>query len=163
MQDELIDNLERHGFQRYEVSAYSLDGFRCQHNLNYWRFGDYLGFGAGAHSKITRQGSIIRSWRQKHPERYMALIEHGKQAAEENTCSNHDLVFEFMLNGLRLQEGVSQQEFTNRTGIRVDTALSALSGAIERNLVDVSEGAIRCTPRGYGLIDEILQDLLPAA
>lgn len=128
--------LQRHGFGQYEISAYARPGRRCAHNLNYWRFGDYLGLGAGAHGKLTdlRQGRIVRTTRYKQPRTYLAADPAGRLEKLE-AVDPADLPFEYMLNRLRLREGFSVAQFEQATGIEGSRIAAALSQAQERGLL----------------------------
>ncbi len=161
MQTALQERLESSGYRQYEVSAYSIAGRECRHNLNYWEFGDYLGIGAGAHSKLTGDDKILRSWKQKHPETYIAQVETNREYKTENTVNKNALVFEFMMNALRLKHGVSLQSFQQRTRLPAEAVRQALQAGIARNWIEASDRIIRCTAQGYLFIDEILQELLP--
>jgi putative oxygen-independent coproporphyrinogen III oxidase len=116
MQDAVEQAVAAQGLERYEVSAFAKPGAQCRHNLNYWQFGDYLGIGAGAHGKLTMHDRIVRTNKQRHPGNYMALAKTNPAAlASVNQIALADLPFEFMLNALRLKEGVSASLFTERT------------------------------------------------
>ncbi len=104
------------GYQHYETSAYARPGRQCRHNLNYWRFGDYLGIGAGAHSKLSFADRIVRQVRYKQPNQYLEQIASGRPVLEEGEVTRADVGFEFMLNALRLAEGVPAALFAERTG-----------------------------------------------
>jgi len=111
--------LKQAGYQHYEISAYAREGYQCAHNLNYWRFGDYLGIGAGAHSKISnaQTANIMRQWKQKHPRTYMQSAGNATCIGGSEIISRERLPFEYMLNVLRLHEGFDLQDFESRTGI----------------------------------------------
>src|SRR5690606_15173839 len=110
-----LELLRRAGYERYEVSAFARPGFRCRHNLNYWRFGDYLGLGAGAHGKLTdAAGRVWRRVKPAHPRDYMERAESGGLPPASEVAAD-DLGFEFMLNALRLPEGFREADFTVRT------------------------------------------------
>ena len=161
MQDEIIVMLSEHGFERYEISAYSHEGYQSRHNLNYWNFGDYLGIGAGAHSKLFSDGITTRSWNEKQPARYQSLVENGESYRNPTVVDNDDLLFEFMLNGLRLKGGFSLAQFETRTGLPRDVIFESLSGPIAQELVIVEQDKLKCSEKGYLFVDEILQQLLP--
>ena len=166
IQVTLQNKLSSSGFEQYEVSAYASPGKECRHNLNYWQFGDYLGIGAGAHSKITQGSEIFRSWKQKRPETYIAQLEAGlentKQSYKsEKQINTADLMFEFLMNALRLKKGFSLRLFEHRTQIPIKTLLDRLQPMADRNWIEVSPHSIQCSERGYLFIDEILQELLP--
>jgi oxygen-independent coproporphyrinogen-3 oxidase len=126
--------IEKLGYTQYEVSAYSLPHKFCQHNLNYWQFGDYLGIGAGAHSKITDHvhGSVTRYAEVKHPKDYLDV---NKRHAQVTILSDHDLIFEFMLNALRLTDGSPSTLFQQRTGLPLTQIEQRLQEAKQRGLL----------------------------
>ncbi|TNV42414.1 oxygen-independent coproporphyrinogen III oxidase-like protein, partial [Corallococcus exiguus] len=112
MLDRITEMTGAAGLQRYEVSAYARPGHACVHNTNYWRFGDYLGIGAGAHSKISFAHRIVRQVRTRDPQRYMDRALAGNAVAQDHEVKRADLPFEFMLNALRLRDGFALQDFT---------------------------------------------------
>lgn len=130
-----LDHLLRAGFHQYEVSAFATPGRQCNHNRNYWEFGDYLGIGAGAHSKITDTltGSMIRYAQVRHPKDYLDPIKRQHQTS--NRLSESDLIFEFMLNALRLTDGVPSTLFTERTGLPLEQIKPTLVEARKRGLM----------------------------
>src|SRR5207249_584636 len=123
------------GFQQYEVSAYSLPHRECIHNRNYWEFGDYLGMGAGAHSKITdkENGTVVRFSQVKHPRDYLNTAKRRTQ--DIKIISENDLIFEFMLNALRLTDGVPTSLFNQRTGLPLQFIEPLLTKAKQRGLI----------------------------
>nr|WP_213293566.1 radical SAM family heme chaperone HemW [Paraburkholderia sacchari] len=123
------------GYGRYEVSAYAQPNRQSRHNLNYWRFGDYLGIGAGAHSKLSFPNRIVRQVRYKHPATFIEEARAGKPIQEEHEVSARDLPFEFMLNALRLVEGFPVHRFLERTGLPITTIEPALQEAEKRGLI----------------------------
>lgn len=143
--------------QHYEVSAYARDGHRCRHNLNYWSFGDYLGIGAGAHSKLSFHDRIIREQRYRHPQRYLQAAQNDPDGAVELTrvLGRNDLVFEFMLNALRLVDGVDAALFVAHTGL----ALSAIGRRVDDAAVAglMQDDPLRLQPTRRGL--QLLNDL----
>jgi oxygen-independent coproporphyrinogen-3 oxidase len=161
MQQKVVEVLADSGYERYEVSAYARKGYQSRHNLNYWNFGDYLGIGAGAHSKLTGNGTVTRSWNEKQPARYLSLIENGEPCRHPSTVHNHDLLFEFMLNGLRLKQGFSLALFEERTGLQKELVFENLAEPIARELLIIDHENLKCSDKGYLFIDEILQHLLP--
>ena len=162
MQEWLQKALSDSGYQQYEVSAYGKKSRQCQHNLNYWQFGDYIGIGAGAHGKISSLQGIYRSWKNKHPERYLSLIETSGSAEMEMTqLQQQQIIFEFCLNGLRLKNGFEVALFEAHTQLQQEDLLHALKNALHNDLLDDSGGRIKCTDTGYLFLDDILQGLLP--
>lgn len=150
------------GYQQYETSAYSKTGYQCAHNLNYWRFGDYLGIGCGAHGKITRlpdqqtpAGAIVRTVKIKHPKGYMDLSRgylDSKIAVEAE-----DLPFEFFMNRFRLLEACPKADFTAYTGLPVETVAPALARAVQLGLVSETAQHWQITPHGVRYLNELLQ------
>lgn len=148
------------GFEHYEVSAYSLDGMACRHNTNYWQFGDYLGLGAGAHGKLSVADGIRRDNRCRHPERYM---NEPDSMEESRWLSEEDLVFEFMLNALRLEAGFEFELFAARTGLPPDRLRTGIDAALERDLIETDEIGCRLTRTGRRFRDDLIGIFLPAA
>ncbi len=142
------------GYQRYEISAWAKDKHRCQHNLNYWSFGDYLGIGAGAHGKITlpAEQCVIRNWKQKHPKDYLDGLDF---IGKEHTVESQDLSFEFMLNILRLREGVPSDWFGLRTGLDQAVLASALEKARQLQLMETDPETLQSTPRGLQYLNDL--------
>ena len=148
------------GFEQYEVSGYARPGRRCDHNLNYWNFGDYLGIGAGAHGKISNadSGFIVRTQQWREPRRYLSA-EPGSWT--RRTLVGTDLPFEFAMNGFRLVEGFADSLFEERTGLSARVLEDALASGLDRGLVEHRAGTWRATPRGFRFLNDILVDLLP--
>lgn len=148
------------GYARYEVSAYARAGRACAHNLNYWRFGDYLGIGAGAHGKRTRSAGVVeRRWKHRHPKRYLAA---EVQSAEVSEVAADQVPFEFMLNALRLVDGVDVTCFEVETGRRFTAIEDTWSGLVARGLVEPADsGRLRCTELGYRWLNEVVLGFLP--
>ena len=154
--------LAERGFQQYEVSAYARTGFRCRHNQNYWRFGDYLGIGAGAHGKLTdavRQ-TIARSWKVRHPQRYLESAGRPACIGASEAVQRRELPIEFMMNHLRLREGFSEGIFSERTGLSMQDLEPGLSECIEAGLIERHKGIIRCTDIGWNFLDNVLERFL---
>ncbi|MHB1752969.1 MAG: radical SAM family heme chaperone HemW [Acidiferrobacter sp.] len=148
------------GYERYEISAYARPGHRCVHNLNYWRFGDYLGLGSGAHSKLTGPAGVSRPVRIADPARYMA--DEGRVA----TCrrlSEGDVLFEFLLNALRLTEGFSEELLRARTGHDFASLDRLWAQAVEQGLLQREQDRMRTTPLGRRFLDSLLTDFLTNA
>lgn len=164
MQTALLDVLENAGLSRYEVSAYARPGQRCQHNLNYWQFGDYLGIGAGAHSKLSLPAEgIVRQWCVRQPQGYQQSVARADGSHRQTQrVAVKDLGFEYMLNGLRLVEGVSVAAFTERTGRPAEDLLQGIAQAGERGLLTTVDGYWRATPRGFDFLNELQALFLPA-
>ncbi|WP_180125467.1 radical SAM family heme chaperone HemW [Rhodoferax sp. BLA1] len=149
------------GLQRYEVSAYARPGHRCAHNLNYWQFGDYLGIGAGAHSKLSFAHRVLRQVRLRDPARYMAQALAGSAIAQENEVKRAELPFEFMLNALRLADGFALPLFAERTGLPLNAITAALQEAQARGLMDSDLAHARPTTRGFDFLNDLQALFLP--
>ena len=149
--------LDEHGFGQYEVSAFAQPGQRSQHNINYWQFGDYLGIGAGAHGKITlpHQQQIIRSNKTRQPDNY--LSRDMKTLAQVKSISSDELAMEFMMNGLRLREGVPASYFRERTGLLVSDIEQQVRKLQSQGLLEVDNQQFRATPLGYQFLNSLLQ------
>lgn len=157
--EQSLDLLTKAGFQRYEVSAYAKPGMECKHNLNYWRFGDYIGIGAGAHGKISFPDKVTRQVRERHPETYMQAMEQkGNALIESKDIPAADLPFEFMLNTLRLTDGVATNTFTERTGLPLNTISKGLDEASKKGLLDPDPTVLKGTPQGLRYLNN-LQEL----
>jgi putative oxygen-independent coproporphyrinogen III oxidase len=158
-----MDSLAKHGYQQYEVSAYAQQGYQCVHNTNYWQFGDYLGIGAGAHQKLSFDlpNTITRCEKPKHPQQYMKHINEGKSRTQAHTLSEQDIIFEFMLNALRLKYGFTQQQFESHTGLSIKKITTHLQTHIDEGLLVNESDRIHCTKRGYKFLDDVLQSWLP--
>ena len=162
MQQAIAERLVDAGMQHYETSAYALPGHACRHNLNYWQFGDYLGIGAGAHSKLSFHDRIVRQMRVKHPRQYMEAVEKGCHIAETRTLTRHDLPFEFMMNALRLNEGVPAALFEARTGLPLGVCAPALEQSRARGLLEADADRLQPTLQGQRFLNDVLDRFLPA-
>ncbi len=156
---ELVEQtLAKHGLERYEISNYARTGFRSQHNVNYWRGGDYLGIGAGAHSYEQREGCRCgyRRHNEKHPARYMENIENtGAAVAEEEKTDFRTAVAEFMFLGLRMTEGIRVQTFFDRFGKKPDEVYPRIADWIAGEFMEYQNGNLRLTPRGLMVANSI--------
>jgi oxygen-independent coproporphyrinogen-3 oxidase len=151
--------LEAAGYRRYEISAYAQKDQECKHNLNYWRFGDYIGIGAGAHGKISFPEKITRQVRERHPETYMQAMEtKGNALIEDREIPAKDLPFEFMLNTLRLTDGVDTVTFSERTGLPLNVVSKGLGEASKRGLLDLNPSKLKATEQGLRYLNN-LQEL----
>jgi len=159
IQQAIAATLAQRGYAHYEISAYAREGHQCRHNLNYWQFGDYLGIGAGAHSKITWPGKVIRQARSRHPSAY--LTEAGRSIHREKTITGLNLGFEFMMNALRLTTGFPAQWFEARTGLPLDSIKTALAAAQRQELIVYQDGYIQPTLRGSNFLNDLLLFFLP--
>jgi putative oxygen-independent coproporphyrinogen III oxidase len=162
MLDRITEATGRVGMQRYEVSAYAKPGHVCQHNHNYWQFGDYLGIGAGAHSKLTFAHRVVRQVRLREPGLYMDGALAGAALAQDEDVRRADLPFEFMLNALRLRDGFVLQDFTERTGLPLSAIASALGEAERKGLLQRDAARAWPTERGFDFLSD-LQELFLAA
>ena len=160
MQDAIIAQLQQSGFQRYEISAYAKNARESQHNLNYWQFGDYLGIGAGAHSKISFPDRIIRQMRYKHPEKYLSQIAGAAPIQEQIQVTTNDLPFEFMLNALRLCNGVPARLFSDRTGLAFTQIINTLLSAEQQQLVSLADNRITPTILGQNFLNDLVEKFL---
>ena len=149
------------GYEHYETSAYAQPGRACRHNVNYWRFGDYVGLGAGAHGKISFPDRIVREVRARNPQEYLRRVAEGTQIVERREVADADLIFEFMMNALRLSAGFEIALFTERTGLAIEAASPALAAAEEKGLIERDGGRIRPTERGRRFLNDLLELFLP--
>jgi len=150
------------GFERYEVSAWARDGRRCRHNLNYWSFGDYLAVGAGAHGKLSTSAGIVRYSKPANPLQYMQQMEKGGGQDAAQTVGDGDLLFEFMLNALRLVDGFDEQLFVERTRLPLPALRERLIPLATRGLIAVEEGGHwRPTAKGRQFLNDLQADFLP--
>jgi oxygen-independent coproporphyrinogen-3 oxidase len=149
------------GYAHYETSAHARPGRESRHNLNYWRFGDYLGIGAGAHSKVSFTDRIVREMRTRSPAEYVRRVADGTQVAERREVAARELPFEFMMNALRLAEGFDVGTFADRTGLPITVAGKALAAAEAKGLVSRDHLRIRPTDLGRRFLNDLLQLFLP--
>jgi len=161
MQDLIESMTTDAGYQHYEVSAYAQPGKACQHNLNYWSFGDYLGIGAGAHSKITAKTEIRRQARVLQPDAYMEKAGKGSAIEEDILCTPLDIGFEFMLNALRLYDGFTPEFFTQRTACPLEIIQKNLDEAQKKGLLYRDQEWIKPTNRGRQFLSDLQQIFLP--
>ncbi len=149
--------LLRHGgYGQYEISAFSRTDAQCRHNLNYWRFGDYLGIGAGAHAKLSHSdGRVERVWKQRHPDAYLAAGGDDRRQGQRD-LSPQDLVLEFFMNALRLVEGVESHLFTARTGLAEQVLEPPVSAAVAKNLLYPHPDRFCATPLGQRFLNDLL-------
>ena len=161
MLDRITEMTGAAGLARYEISAYARAGHQCFHNTNYWQFGDYLGIGAGAHSKLSFAHRVVRQVRFRDPARYMDNALAGHAVAQDDEVRRADLPFEYMLNALRLRAGFALPEFTERTGLPISAIAKGLEAAQSKGLI-VREGVqVRPTERGFDFLSD-LQELFLA-
>ena len=150
------------GLERYEVSAFARAGHRCEHNLNYWQFGDYLGIGAGAHGKLSFPHRVVRQTRFRDPAKYMAQALAGQPIAQDEEVARAQLPFEFMLNATRLKDGFELARFAERTGLSLAALQQGLDAAERRGLLARDFARAWPTERGFDLLSD-LQALFLAA
>lgn len=149
--------LTQHGYQQYETSAYAKPELKCQHNLNYWRFGDYLGIGCGAHGKITQpNGDIIRTVKTRHPKGYLE----GRYIEKSYTVPKEDLAFEFFMNRFRLFEATPKIEFEQRTFLPLQTIDRQINLAIEKNYLTEDKEYWKITEQGKLFLNSLLEIFL---
>jgi putative oxygen-independent coproporphyrinogen III oxidase len=160
MQDMIQQQTGEAGYQHYEVSAYAQAGRQARHNLNYWQFGDYLGIGAGAHSKISFPHRIVRQMRYKQPKAYLEHAATGRPIQDEFELGRDDLGFEFMLNALRLNNGVEVNLFAERTGLTLNAIEKALNAAEAKGLLYRDHKIIRPTELGQRFLNDLQQIFL---
>ena len=165
MQEKIEEILGAHGYHHYETSGFAQSGKQCRHNLNYWTFGDYLGIGAGAHSKLSFHDKIIRQSRHKHPNRYLEHAVKGEAVDNEWIIPKEELVFEFMMNALRLTDGFDLSLFEQRTGLNAVTLNKKLKQASDKGLLEQSRNLenqiiVKPTLLGQRFLNELLQIFL---
>jgi putative oxygen-independent coproporphyrinogen III oxidase len=185
MQSECQALLADNGFEQYEVSAYAREGARCRHNLNYWRFGDYVGIGAGAHGKITASlpHGVQRSEKARQPRAYLEQVgnieqpgnigppgdielsgganPHARRIGERKPVPARDLPFEFVLNVLRLNEGFALADFESCTGLGASALEPRLRSALERGLVEFAPPRWRPSELGRRFLNDLQAGFLP--
>ncbi len=154
MQVAGMERLRHAGLAQYEVSAYARDGRQCKHNRNYWAFGDYLGLGAGAHSKLTHPTHIVRYAQRKQPRDYLDASK--RRDLKPNMISDEDAIFEFMLNALRLTDGVPIDLFSERTGVALEKISDTLQLAKQKGLLTAETTHLRPTALGKKFLNNLV-------
>ena len=157
MQIAIETLLAEGGYIHYETSAFAKKGKQAKHNINYWQFGDYLGIGAGAHSKLSYHNKITRETRPKHPRAYMEKASQGNAIEREWSISQEELGFEFIMNALRLIDGVPIALFQQRTGLNIQVLESAIKNAQSKGLLLVENGKLQPTLLGQRFLNELLE------
>ena len=162
MLDRITELTTAAGLERYEVSAYAKPGHRCAHNLNYWQFGDYLGIGAGAHSKLSFAHRIVRQVRFREPRLYMDNALAGQAVAQDEEVGRAELPFEFMLNALRLKDGFELSRFSERTGLAFTAIKQGLVEAEQKGLIERDLVSVKPTVRGFDFLSDLQAMFLAA-
>ena len=160
MQDEIQSRMLQTGYENYEVSAYAKKGREARHNLNYWNFGDYLGIGAGAHSKLSFPHRIVRQARYKQPKTYMEESLRGAAVQESSEIPRNEIGFEFMLNALRLNQGFDNNLFNDRTGLLLSSLEAELLIAENKGLIERDHKIIKPTLLGHRFLNDLQQIFL---
>ncbi|MCW8956204.1 MAG: radical SAM family heme chaperone HemW [Gammaproteobacteria bacterium] len=162
LQDQGQQLINEHGFTQYEISAYARNGKACRHNLNYWEFGDYLGIGAGAHGKISRSDSqqIQRYWNLRQPEDYMSASA-VQRISGQQLLDTDDIVFEFMLNALRLKQGFNRNTFQQHTGLDISLIEAACARAMTLELLEQTGEEYRPSELGYRFLNDLVSLFAP--
>ena len=155
MMDRITELTTAAGLNRYEVSAYARPGHACAHNLNYWQFGDYLGIGAGAHSKLSFAHRVVRQVRYREPALYMQQAMKGEPVTQHTEVSRDDLPFEFMLNALRLKDGFQLADFVARTGLAMTSIQQGLQEAEKKGLVGRDLHRVWPTEKGFDFLSDL--------
>ncbi|KRD75612.1 radical SAM family heme chaperone HemW [Lysobacter sp. Root983] len=158
MQEHCQALLAAHGYAQYEVSAYARPGRRCAHNVNYWRYGDYLGIGAGAHGKITlgAEQAVLRRWKLKHPTQYLARAGSAEAIGGDDRIGPERRPFEFMLNALRLVEGFALSDFEARTGLPEASIAAPLQAAYAQGWLERDGARVRPTELGRRYTNDVI-------
>jgi oxygen-independent coproporphyrinogen-3 oxidase len=157
IQEVVESTLTGAGYLHYETSAYAKPGRESRHNLNYWRFGDYLGIGAGAHAKVSFPDRIVREVRARTPAEYLRRVAEGTQVVERRDVTRDELPFEFMMNALRLADGFDVALFAERTGLPISSAGTPLAQAEAKGLIERDAFRIRPTERGRHFLNDLLE------
>ena len=155
MMDGITEMTAANGLARYEVSAYAKRDHACWHNLNYWQFGDYLGIGAGAHSKLTFAHRVVRQVRFREPQKYMEQALHGLPVTRSEDVSRLELPFEFMLNALRLKDGFNLSDYTERTGLAITSLQKGLALAEQKGLIGRDFSRVWPTALGFDFLSDL--------
>lgn len=161
MLDRITELTADAGLARYEVSAYARAGHRCRHNLNYWQFGDYLGLGAGAHSKLSFAHRVLRQVRAREPRLYMEKARAGDAVVSSEEVARRDLPFEYMLNALRLRDGFAVREMLERTGLPASAFRGGIDAGVARGWLTEEGGWVRPTRQGFDFLSDLQTLFLP--
>lgn len=162
MQEACEARLAESGYVQYEISAYATPGRRCEHNLNYWRFGDYLGIGAGAHGKVTdaARGEVLRRWKIRHPNAYLEAAGAPARIGGHAAVSAGELPFEYMLNALRLIHGVPLDDFATHTGLPLERIADRLAAGRRKGWLENDSRQLRTTALGQRFLNDVLGSFL---
>ncbi len=165
IQEQCQAVLAEQGYGQYEISAYAKANQQCRHNLNYWQFGDYLGIGAGAHGKISNaaEQTITRYWKHKHPQDYLKINEGQRILAGEKVLQENDLILEFMMNALRLIDGIETDLFSLHTGLPIEILSRQRQLASDKGWLTADDHRIKPTPQGLLFLNDLLELFLPAS
>lgn len=163
VQEHAQQLLAQRGYAQYEVSAYARADRQCKHNLNYWLFGDYLGLGAGAHSKISdaKARAVRRRWKVKHPAGYIESVARQSHIGGDEEVKPDDLPLEFMMNALRLNDGFECRLFAERTGLPFEAVADKIGVAVKRDLISIHNDRVRPTLHGHRFLNDLLQLFMP--
>jgi oxygen-independent coproporphyrinogen-3 oxidase len=161
MLDIITQGSAEQGMSRYEVSAYAQKGHACWHNTNYWQFGDYLGIGAGAHSKISFPHRVMRLIRYREPALYQKQAMAGQAVSQGHEVARKDLAFEFALNAFRLKDGFALSDFSARTGLPLSAIEATLVQAEHKGLIEAVDQRVRPTERGFDFLNDLVELFLP--
>jgi len=165
MQTQCQQRLAEQGYRQYEISAYSQPGRECLHNTNYWQFGDYIGIGAGAHGKLTQHDNdngdykITRNWKHRQPQQYMQHAQQHHATSGQQLLKTEDIIFEYLLNALRLKDGTDINTFITNTGLNIEQLTSAVKN-IDPDLISLDYDRIKTTDRGFLFLNDILENLV---
>ncbi len=165
MQQTGVEMLEAADYSQYEVSTFARPGLQSRHNMNYWRYGDFLAIGAGAHGKVTLPAdtAVQRYAKQRHPNRYMQGIDSGDWLADSHLLNDDERIFEFFLNQLRLKQGVCIDDFSPRTGLPWAMVEQRVQTAIEAGLLAATHKRLKPTAMGWRFLNDVQQIFLPAS
>src|SRR6478736_4574995 len=161
IEDAVLQMLQDAAYVHYETSAHAKPGRECRHNVNYWRFGDYVGIGAGAHSKLSFPDRIVRQMRWKQPRQYLDRVARGEPLQDAHDVSRRDLPFEFMLNALRLTDRVPTALYAERTGMPLSTAARMIARATDKGLLSPDPAVLKPTPLGRRFLNDLQTLFLP--
>ncbi len=163
MQQAGLERLEAAAYGQYEISAFARSDMQSRHNINYWRYGDFLAVGAGAHGKVSlpAEGQVQRYVKHRHPKRYLRALDNGDWLAEKRLLSSEERVFEFFLNQLRLKDGVYIDDFSARTGLPWEMVESRVQQAVDKGLLVMGHKRVIPTGLGWRFVNDIQQMFLP--